>query len=87
MIEAINVYVAIIDSSEAIEHLRGHFNIAQACLVLARSVFRSVANELVFLWDIVCDVFDGVGVTRFYRIFPNALIAAMPISTLLIETV
>ena len=65
MIKAIDVHVAIVKSGEAVEHLRGDFNIAQACLVLARAVLGGVANELVFLGDIVRDVFDVIRVTRF----------------------
>jgi hypothetical protein len=87
VIEAINVHVAIVKSGEAVEHLRGDFDIAQTCLVLARAVLERVAKELVFLGDIVRDVFDVVRITRFCGIFPNTFVATMPISTLLIETV
>ena len=87
MIEAIHVHVAIVKSGEAVEHLRGDFDIAQACLVLARAVLGRVANELVFLGDIVRDVFDVIWVTRFCGIFPNTFVTPMPISTLLIQTV
>ena len=63
MIKPIRVDEIVVNGGEAVEHLLSHFNVAQARLILARGVLGLVADELVFFWNEVGDVFDVVWIT------------------------